>query len=181
MGNKAHLRPHRKKRQASRTTGLLLLVLFIALVALATAVAASGHAILPAGRIIPLRGGRCRRPSRRVLDRAAGQQREQQRHHTAPDLGASRQTRRSGLSRRNGRTWTTCGSRRPSLNPRVPLSVTTSTGAPRCRPRCTTAGDVPVVCSIARSMPGTRGHSRTLQLARWPALGQVCAWPPTSS
>ena len=66
MGNKAHLRPHRKKRQASRTTGLLLVVLFIALVALATAVAASGHAILPAGRIIPLRGGRCRRPSRRV-------------------------------------------------------------------------------------------------------------------
>jgi hypothetical protein len=65
MGNKAHLRPHRKKRQASRTTGLLLLVLFIALVALATAVAASGHAILPAGRIVPLRGGRCRRPSRR--------------------------------------------------------------------------------------------------------------------
>jgi len=56
MGNKAHLRPHRKKRQARRTTGLLLLVLFIALVALATAVAASGHAILPAGRIIPLRG-----------------------------------------------------------------------------------------------------------------------------
>jgi hypothetical protein len=60
------------------------------------------------------------------------------------------------------------------------LSVTTSTRAPRCRPRCTTAGDVPIVCPIARSMPGTRGHSRTLQLARWPALGQVCAWPPTS-
>ncbi len=178
MGNKAHLRPHRKKRQASRTTGLLLLVLFIALVALATAVAASGHAILPAGRIIPLRGGRCRRPSRRVpVACSIGKQR----HHTAPDLGAPRQTRRSRLSRRNGRTWTTCGSRRPSLNPRVPLSVTTSTRAPRCRPRCTTAGDVPVVCPIARSMPGTRGHSRTLQLARWPALGQVCAWPPTSS
>jgi hypothetical protein len=66
VGNKAHLRPHRKKRQARRTTGLILVVLFIALVALATAVAASGHAILPAGRIIPLRGGRCRRPSRRV-------------------------------------------------------------------------------------------------------------------
>ena len=55
MSNKAHLRPHRKKRQASRTTGLLLLILFAALVALATAMAASGHA-LPAGRIIPLRG-----------------------------------------------------------------------------------------------------------------------------
>ena len=55
MSNKAHLRPHRKKRQASRTTGLLLVILFAALVALATAMAASGHA-LPAGRIIPLRG-----------------------------------------------------------------------------------------------------------------------------
>jgi len=54
MGNKAHLRPHKKQRQASRTTGLILMVVFIALVALATAVAASGHAILPAGRIIPL-------------------------------------------------------------------------------------------------------------------------------
>src|SRR5690348_2996096 len=54
MSNKAHLRPHRKKRQASRTTGLLLLILFVAL---ATAMAASGHA-LPAGRIIPLRRGR---------------------------------------------------------------------------------------------------------------------------
>ena len=71
MGNKAHLRPHRRKRQATRTTGLLLVALFIALVALATAAAASGHAILPAGRIIPLRGRRCARPSRRVLDRAA--------------------------------------------------------------------------------------------------------------
>ena len=54
MSNKAHLRPHRKKRQANRTTGLLLLILFAALVALATAMVASGHA-LPAGRIIPLR------------------------------------------------------------------------------------------------------------------------------
>jgi hypothetical protein len=55
MSNKAHLHPHRKKRQASRTTGLLLVILFIALVALATAMAASGHA-MPPGRIIPLRG-----------------------------------------------------------------------------------------------------------------------------
>jgi hypothetical protein len=55
MSNKAHLRPHRKKRQASRTTGLLLVILFLALVALATAMVASGHA-MPAGRIIPLRG-----------------------------------------------------------------------------------------------------------------------------
>ena len=65
MGNKAHLRPHRKKRQASRTTGLLLVILFIALVALAVAMVASGHA-LPAGRIFPLRRGRCARASRRA-------------------------------------------------------------------------------------------------------------------
>lgn len=56
MGNKAHLRPHRKKRQASLTTGLLLVILFIALVALAVAMVANGHA-LPAGRIFPLRRG----------------------------------------------------------------------------------------------------------------------------
>jgi hypothetical protein len=54
VGNKAHLRPHRKKRQASLTTGLLLVIVFIALVALAVAMVASGHA-LPAGRIFPLR------------------------------------------------------------------------------------------------------------------------------
>ena len=54
MSNKAHLRPHQKKRQASRTTGLLLVILLIALIALATAMVASGHA-MPAGRIIPLR------------------------------------------------------------------------------------------------------------------------------
>ena len=65
MSNKAHLHPHRKKRQASLTTGLLLVILFIALVVLATAMVASGHA-LPAGRIFPLRGGRCARPSRRA-------------------------------------------------------------------------------------------------------------------
>ena len=57
MSNKAHLRPHQKKRQASRTTGLLLVILLIALIALATAMVASGHA-MPAGRIIPLHGGR---------------------------------------------------------------------------------------------------------------------------
>jgi hypothetical protein len=54
MSNKAHLRPHQRKRQASRTTGLLLVILLIALIALATAMVASGHA-MPAGRIIPLR------------------------------------------------------------------------------------------------------------------------------
>src|ERR1700761_406334 len=57
MSNKAHLRPHRKKRQASPATGLLLVILLIALVVLATAMVATGHA-MPTGRIIPLRGGR---------------------------------------------------------------------------------------------------------------------------
>ena len=57
MSNKAHLRPHRKKRQVRRTTGLLVVILLAALVALVTAMAASGHA-MPPGRIIPLRGGR---------------------------------------------------------------------------------------------------------------------------
>lgn len=52
MSNKAHLRPHRQKRQASRTIRLLVVILFAALIALATAMAASGHA-MPAGRIIP--------------------------------------------------------------------------------------------------------------------------------
>jgi hypothetical protein len=55
MSNKAHLHPHRKKRQASRATGLLLVIGFIALVVLATAMVASGH-VMPTGRIIPLRG-----------------------------------------------------------------------------------------------------------------------------
>jgi hypothetical protein len=92
MGNKAHLRPRRKKRQARWTTGLLLVVLFIALVGLAIAVAASGHAILPAGRIIPLRRGPLslafKARARCVLDRAAGQQR----HHTAAGGDSSRTT-----------------------------------------------------------------------------------------
>ena len=52
MSNKAHLHPRKKKRQASRATGLLLVIGFLALVVLATAMVASGHA-LPAGRIIP--------------------------------------------------------------------------------------------------------------------------------
>ena len=65
MSNKAHRRPHRKKRQARRTTGLLVVILLAAIVALVTAMAASGHA-MPAGRIIPLRGGRCAGPARRA-------------------------------------------------------------------------------------------------------------------
>ena len=47
MSNKAHLRPHRKKRQVRRTTGLLVVILLAALVALVTAMAASGHAHAP--------------------------------------------------------------------------------------------------------------------------------------
>ena len=38
MSNKAHLHPHRKKRQSSRTTALLLVIVFVALVALAAGV-----------------------------------------------------------------------------------------------------------------------------------------------
>jgi len=52
MSNKAHLHPRRKKRQATRTTRLLVVFLFVALFVLATAMAATGHA-MPAGRIIP--------------------------------------------------------------------------------------------------------------------------------
>jgi hypothetical protein len=44
MNNKAHLRPHRKKWQARRTTGLLVVILLAALVALATAMAAARSA-----------------------------------------------------------------------------------------------------------------------------------------
>ena len=83
MSNKAHLRPHRKKRQASRTTGLLLLIFFAALVALATAMVASGHA-LPAGRIIPLRTRcRTRAPTRRSVSR----HRQQAEGHRGQDHG----------------------------------------------------------------------------------------------
>ena len=52
MSNKAHLHPHQKKRQASRTTRILVVILFLLLFGLATAMAATGHA-LPAGRIFP--------------------------------------------------------------------------------------------------------------------------------
>ena len=43
MSNKAHLRPHLKKRHASRA-GLVFLVIIVALFALSLALAATGHA-----------------------------------------------------------------------------------------------------------------------------------------
>jgi hypothetical protein len=52
MSNKPHLRPHQKRRQASRITRLLVAMFFITLFALATALAASGR-VLPHGRFIP--------------------------------------------------------------------------------------------------------------------------------
>jgi len=52
MSNKAHLHPHKQKRQTSWTIRLLMAILFLALIVLATAMVATGHA-LPAGRIFP--------------------------------------------------------------------------------------------------------------------------------
>jgi len=42
MSNKAHLRPHQKKRRASRA-GLLFLLLIVAIFALSMALAVTGH------------------------------------------------------------------------------------------------------------------------------------------
>jgi len=50
MSNKPHLRPHRKKRQASRTARLLVAIFFLTLLALATTLAATGH-VQPHGYI----------------------------------------------------------------------------------------------------------------------------------
>jgi len=50
MSNKPHLRPHRKKRQASRTTRLLVAIFFLTLLALVTTLAATGH-VQPHGYI----------------------------------------------------------------------------------------------------------------------------------
>jgi hypothetical protein len=52
MSNKPHLRPHKVQRQASRTSALLVLFLFLAIFVLAIAMVATGHA-MPAGRIFP--------------------------------------------------------------------------------------------------------------------------------
>lgn len=52
MSSKAHLRPHKRQRQAarSRMTALLLLLLFIVLVALAVLMVSSGHVVPPGVR-----------------------------------------------------------------------------------------------------------------------------------
>lgn len=52
MSNKPHLRPHRKKQQASRTTRLIVAILILAIFALGIALAASGR-VTPHGRFIP--------------------------------------------------------------------------------------------------------------------------------
>jgi hypothetical protein len=69
MSNKAHLRPHQKKRQASLITKLLVVILFIAIFVLSITLASSGRGaplvnlrLLSRGRITrrasgPARGG----------------------------------------------------------------------------------------------------------------------------
>jgi hypothetical protein len=55
MSNKPHLRPHQKKRRASRITGLLVAILIVAILALGIALEATGHVVFR-GRLILLRG-----------------------------------------------------------------------------------------------------------------------------
>ncbi|MGH3290936.1 MAG: hypothetical protein ACRDP7_03940 [Trebonia sp.] len=52
MSNKAHLRPHKRQQQGSRNrvAGLLLVLLFFALIALAVVMVSSGHVIPPGVR-----------------------------------------------------------------------------------------------------------------------------------
>jgi hypothetical protein len=57
MSNKPHLRPHPKKRHASRVTRLLVAILVLAVLALAIALEMTGHVVFR-GRLILLRGGR---------------------------------------------------------------------------------------------------------------------------
>ena len=49
MSNKPHLRPHKKRRQASRNVRLLVAILFLAIFALAVALAVSGRFTYPLG------------------------------------------------------------------------------------------------------------------------------------
>jgi hypothetical protein len=56
MSNKPHLRPHQKKRHASRITGLLVAILILAIFAFVIALEATGHIVFR-GRLILLRGG----------------------------------------------------------------------------------------------------------------------------
>ena len=63
MSNKAHLRPHQKKRQASLTTRILVVILFLAVFAFSVALAATGRgAVLTHLRL--LRRGRTEPQSR---------------------------------------------------------------------------------------------------------------------
>jgi hypothetical protein len=55
MSNKPHLRPHQKKRHASRVTRLLVAILVLAVLALAIALEMTGHVVFR-GRLIRLRG-----------------------------------------------------------------------------------------------------------------------------
>jgi hypothetical protein len=55
MSNKPHLRPHQKKRHASRITGLLVAILIVAIFAFVIALEATGHVVFR-GRLILLRG-----------------------------------------------------------------------------------------------------------------------------
>ena len=52
MSNKAHLRPHKRQQQGNRNrlTALLLVLLFIALLALSVLMVSSGHVIPPGVR-----------------------------------------------------------------------------------------------------------------------------------
>ena len=52
MSNKTHLRPRKRQQQASRNrvAGLLLALLFLALVVLAVAMVSSGHGVPPGVR-----------------------------------------------------------------------------------------------------------------------------------
>jgi hypothetical protein len=45
MSNKPHLRPHQKKRQASKATRLVMAILIVAILALAIALEATGHIV----------------------------------------------------------------------------------------------------------------------------------------
>lgn len=87
MSNKAHLHPHQKKRHASWITSLLVVILFIAIFALAVALAASG-------RGAPFSNLRLLRPDPETNWRQA---RATVTTCGRPTLTASRQPRCSGL------------------------------------------------------------------------------------
>jgi hypothetical protein len=51
MSNKAHLRPHKKKRQVGRMARIFVAILFLAIFVLAVALAMSGRYV-PTGRFL---------------------------------------------------------------------------------------------------------------------------------